>query len=79
MGWDEVDDVVVLFGGRRLVGSTWVKQADTWVWNGSSWTLRAPPNGVPQPPARNDHDIVTDPVTGRPLLLGASAEMRSIG
>ena len=44
---------VVLFGGfdeTRVL-------SDTWLWNGTTWTLQTPAN---RPPARTDHEMVFD-------------------
>ena len=77
LGWDAAEGVVVLFGGRRLESpgsSSWIKQSDTWTWDGAGWTHHPPPVGIPQPARRIDHDIVTDPVTGHALLVGGMGD-----
>ena len=65
MVYDEARERVVLFGG---VVSTSVI-ADTWEWDGSTWSLRQP---VSSPPARQKHAMAYDSVRKRVVLFGGT-------
>ncbi len=60
---------VVLFGGEgnatRVSDTGWLN--DTWLWDGSSWRLQAPPAS---PPAREYAAMATGPATGLVLFGG---------
>lgn len=60
MAYDEVRQVVVLFGGTSTQ-----PLADTWEWNGTSWTQRFP---TTSPPAFANGSMVFDPVRGVVVL-----------
>jgi hypothetical protein len=55
---------VLLFGGETLLGSV---LADTWLWNGTTWTQQAP---TTNPPARYKHRLAFDPVRGVVVMFG---------
>jgi hypothetical protein len=55
---------VVMFGGT---GSDGQALADTWLWNGSSWSEAVPASS---PPARYDAQMAWDPDSQRVILLG---------
>lgn len=61
MATDPLENVV-LFGGYW--GGTYV--GDTWVWNGTDWTLKSPEHS---PPARSGHAMATDG-SGNVVLFG---------
>lgn len=63
LAWDDMNDVLVLFGGATGGGAF---LSDTWEWNGSAWAQRFP---ATSPSARVWHGMDTD-ATGRPLLFG---------
>lgn len=64
MVYDAARQEVVLFGGRPATGAP---HGDTWVWNGSTWSLRVPPAS---PPARSRHALAYDSVRQRVVLFG---------
>jgi Immunoglobulin domain/Galactose oxidase, central domain len=65
MAYDSRRQRVVLFGGRSgYPGSTYY--ADTWEWDGSSWTQAA----AQGPPARSAHAMTYDPRLRRVVLVG---------
>lgn len=66
MAYDEVRQVVVLFGGSS--GTQLL--SDTWEWNGTSWTQRFPPTS---PPAFANGSMVFDPVRGVVALHDSEA------
>jgi hypothetical protein len=57
---DPATNDIVLFGGVN-------DDADTWLWNGASWTLAHPANS---PPGRFDASAAYDPQTKTVLLFG---------
>jgi uncharacterized protein (TIGR03437 family) len=69
MAYDSVHGQVVLFGGETVdgVSGNSVPQNDTWVWDGSSWTLEHPRFS---PPARFGHALAFDSVHGNVVLFG---------
>lgn len=73
MAYDAVRQEVVLFGGLVSVtgnfssGFEYNKSAQTWVWNGTTWTLRSPPTS---PPARSNHSMAYDASRDRVILFG---------
>jgi hypothetical protein len=62
MAYDSARGRVVLFGG----GSPTTDLADTWEWDGNSWTLPAANN----PPARTYHAMAYDSARGRVVMFG---------
>jgi hypothetical protein len=73
MVFDSVRGVTVLFGGEVLNGPI---MGDTWEWNGTTWTNRAP---NPAPPARYSHAMAYDPVRGRTILFGGTGSAGLLG
>lgn len=63
MTWDYQNSQLVLFGGYRADG---VILNDFWAWDGTDWTQIA----VTTPPARQWHDLVSDPVGKKIYLIG---------
>ena len=63
--WDPVRRESVLFGG--FTGASTYLQ-DTWVYRAGIWRDVTPGSG--NPPAREDHTLVWDPVNERVLLWG---------
>jgi hypothetical protein len=66
MVYDAARQEVVLFGGRPSTGAP---HGDTWVWNGSAWSLRVPPAS---PSARSRHGLAYDSVRQRVVLFGGA-------
>jgi sugar lactone lactonase YvrE len=64
MTWDAATGQVLLFGGYDGSSNYF---ADTWAWNGTTWTQLAPANF---PPARDMASMVYDPATGNVVLFG---------
>lgn len=64
LAWDEVSDVLLLFGGAAAPHETLL--SDTWQWDGSTWTRHFP---AASPSARLWHGMDTGG-TGRPVLFG---------
>lgn len=64
MVWDATRSRLVLFGGYAFIAL-----ADTWEWNGTTWTQRAP---ATSPSARTMHAMAFDAVRGRVVLFGGS-------
>ena len=65
MAYDEVSSRVILFGG--FDNSTGQTHGDTWEWDGSDWTQRAPTTA---PPPRSAHRMVYDRARQRVVLFG---------
>jgi hypothetical protein len=68
MAYDEQRGVVVLFGGQSLLGNS---TADTWEWDGGSWTLRSD-GGPGEPPLRHAHAMAYDPARRKTVLFSGS-------
>lgn len=67
MAFDSSRGMVVLFGGAfGGVGATY---ADTWEWDGTNWTQRAPSHS---PPARARHAMAFDAARGRVVVYGGT-------
>jgi hypothetical protein len=68
MAYDARRGRTVLFGGNdgRIL-------ADTWEWDGTDWTLIAPPAS---PPARQRHALAYDAARGRIVLFGGYVDHR---
>ena len=66
MAFDEGRGRAVLFGGRDLANLPF---GDTWEWNGSGWTLRAPAHN---PSARFGSAMAYDPIRGVTVLFGGN-------
>jgi hypothetical protein len=69
MTFDPARGVAVLFGGEDLFPSsgTTVYFNDTWTWNGTAWTQRAPANS---PSPRSGHTLAWDSSRQAVLLFG---------
>lgn len=71
MAYDDDRDQVILFGGlesRPVAGASLDLLADTWVWDGSSWTNVTPSSG--NPPDRAEAEMVYDAARRRPVMFG---------
>lgn len=73
MVYDTVRKEVVLFGGISDMNSG-TPLADTWVWNGVTWTKKNPQH---RPPARSRAVMVFDEARGKAVLFGGSASWTS--
>ena len=63
MTYDPIRNQLVLFGGVN--GSN--QFGDTWVWDGTNWTLKSPSNS---PLARDRHAMTYSSVDGKVMLFG---------
>jgi hypothetical protein len=72
IAYDATHNDVVMFGGAAgLGGATGTTQlADTWLWNGSTWS-QAPAGSAP--PGRSSAVMSDDPVAGGVVLSGGSS------
>lgn len=68
VAYDERAKRVVLFGGRTGIEAQLPPIADTWTWDGTTWTMMAP--GATHPPARSDAAMTYDPVRDVIVLFG---------
>ncbi|HEY2515701.1 MAG TPA: kelch repeat-containing protein [Polyangiaceae bacterium] len=68
MAFDSARGRVVLFGG--LTGSPATPLADTWEWDGATWTS---PQPALHPLARSGHAMTFDTTRGRTVLYGGTA------
>lgn len=66
MAFDSARGVTVLFGGQPTAGGPVL--ADTWEWNGATWTQQV----VPGPQGRFNHCMAYDSARGRVVLFGGS-------
>jgi hypothetical protein len=77
MGYDAKDGVSVLFGGLALPSQFQqpAPTADTWAWNGTSWTqlCAAGACSANVPPARSDHEVAYDSVRSKLVMYGGSS------
>lgn len=64
MAWDPVRQALVVFGGRKSVGSAPLN--DTWLWDGEAWTELTGPG----PPAHWGHRLVWVPPRNALMLVG---------
>jgi hypothetical protein len=69
MVFDPATGNLVLFGGSTSSSGTSGLLADTWIWNGTAWTMLDPPTS---PPARADASMAFDPATGSIVLFGGT-------
>ena len=67
MAFDSSRGVVVLFGGSRVVGYGGEETADTWEFDGTTWTDVSP---SVSPPARFGHAMAYDSARGVVVLFG---------
>jgi hypothetical protein len=65
LAFDQADGQLVLFGGRVPVTTT--RLADTWTWNGHTWTQV---NSATSPTPRESAPATYDPITRSVLLVG---------
>jgi len=65
MAFDSARGEIVLFGGGQ---DTFSVYADTWTWDGATWTLRA----APGPSARAYHAMTFDAARGCVVLFGGA-------
>ena len=69
--YDELHQQAVLFGGRVSSTGPGVGQfSETWTWDGTSWTQKAPPNS---PPARSFGAMAYDAARQRIVLFGGES------
>ncbi len=71
MAYDEARNEVVLFGGTTSIAENGAPSGlsnSTWIWDGSTWTLRAPAEVWPS--ARWLHGMAYHPQLGRVVLFG---------
>lgn len=66
---DRARGKVVLFGGERR---SKFNLADTWEWNGTSWTNVSPPAGAPAPSPRVNAQMTFDTKNNKVLLYGGA-------
>ena len=64
---------VVIFGGTADVNNTGVLEADTWTWNGSTWTNVTPPSPANSPSTREGASMAWDAATGQLVLFGGGS------
>ena len=69
MAYDASTRQLVLFGGAGPAGRG-SDLDDTWLWNGTSWTQARP---VTSPPGLFEATMVTDPLSGHPILFGGDS------
>ncbi|MDP9093095.1 MAG: kelch repeat-containing protein, partial [Actinomycetota bacterium] len=62
--YDGTHNLDILFGGHTSAGAT---AGDTWTWDGTTWTLKAP---ATSPPARDGATMAYDTATGTTILFG---------
>jgi hypothetical protein len=65
MAYDAATGTMVLFGGETMPGND--NSADTWTWDGSTWTEQSP---ATSPPARSGAPMAYDAATGTVVLFG---------
>jgi hypothetical protein len=74
MAYDAATRTVVLFGGADTTGTG--RLADTWVWNGSTWTKQTP---ATSPPARFGAAMAYDAATGEVVLFSGEKRTGLLG
>jgi hypothetical protein len=74
MAYDAAHGQVVLFGGYDFNSNTFF--GDTWVWDGSNWTLKSP---SASPPARSSHAMAYDSLHGQVVLFGGISGGSALG
>lgn len=75
MAYDEARGVTVLFGGLKSPGTPIKYLADTWEWDGSTWTLRDKDG----PEQRAGHAMAYDSSRGAVVLFGGSNPEGALG
>lgn len=80
LAFDGVSGKLLLFGGATATDqvhpSDAVRLADTWAWDGNSWTHLQP---ATSPPSLYGAQLVADPTSGRLLLLSGSGAADASG
>jgi uncharacterized protein (TIGR03437 family) len=74
MAYDSAHGQVVVFGGANGYGGIYISaQAldDTWVWDGSNWTEKAPQTS---PSARAGHSMAYDAAHGQVVMFGGYSD-----
>ena len=83
IAYDAQHQQVVLFGGGEQTVAGLSTFADTWTWDGSSWTPRcgttAPATPACGPPVRDSGSLAYDPALNETVLFGGSASGPSGG
>jgi hypothetical protein len=69
MAYDAATGTVVMFGGDPKKTSVNHVLADTWTWDGSTWTKQAPKTS---PPGRDEASMAYDAASGTVVLFGGS-------
>ena len=67
---------LVLFGGESYNGTSYVFDADTWLWNGTTWTQLDP---ATRPAARYSASLAYDSATSQLILFGGGNDANGIG
>ena len=67
MAFDPASGEMVLIGGQTESGEV---KDETWTYNGSTWTLHAPPPFTVIPSARRSASLAYDPASGEMVLFG---------
>ncbi|MFV9507292.1 MAG: kelch repeat-containing protein [Oscillochloridaceae bacterium umkhey_bin13] len=67
LAYDATNNVSILFGGLQLQGFSEQAHAETWAWDGRSWTRLVP---FDVPPARSGHSMSYDTLRERVVLFG---------
>jgi hypothetical protein len=73
MPYDAAAGTVVLFGGNSLGAGPEHLFADTWTWDGTTWTKQAP---AASPPARWRPSMAYDAATSNVVLFGGQTAIR---
>ena len=69
MVFDQAHGEIVLFGGGGQLNNNYVDFAETWTWNGTTWTLHSP---TTSPPARESASFAYDSTRSQAILFGGS-------
>jgi hypothetical protein len=72
MAYDAATGTVVLFGGNSLGAGPEHLFADTWTWDGTTWTEQAP---AASPPARDWASMAYDAASGTVVLFGGDGTL----
>lgn len=70
MAFDESQGVAILFGGALFSGGSYTDYADTWAWNGATWSQRSEATG---PTGRRDHAMCFDSARNRVLMFSGAS------
>lgn len=73
--YDPVRKVSVLFGGQNITNGEETPLADTWQWDGATWTELAP---TTYPPKRFNHGMALDPRRRTIVLYGGRNETTNL-